>query len=428
MAIALRLWDFLIFTLYRFLAMPLALIVLRLCSPWLPEKMKEMLIDREQLNLQALPARPIWIHASSGEIEYAKSVIREAKRLYPQVPILVTYFSPSAKKLIQKFSGIDLAMALPWDHRSKVKKFLDYYKPRAFLIARTDVWPEIASEAAVRGIPGLLFAATVSGKSSRKGWIAGALTRTALNSLSQIYCVSIEDHDNLVEMGVRTPIEVAGDTRFDQVIFRLRNPNPVKMELKPQPKKGKIFVMGSTWPQDEEILLPALKKWIGLGHQAIIAPHEVSDDRLAQLEKSIEKISGRRPDRYTKINTWTSPILLVDQIGCLQELYAWGDVAFVGGSFKDKVHSVMEPLCVGLPVLVGPYHTNNREALQFQNTLVSPGFFAVNVIQNSGDLEKALYQILELETPHPAVLKKTKESSQATEKIMMWLSQNLKSS
>lgn len=425
MGLILAIWDFFVFSIYRWLVMPVALVILRLSSPWLPAKMKEMLADRNNLNLQALPARPLWIHASSGEIEYAKSVIREAKQLYPQIPILVTYFSPSAKKLIQKFSGIDLAMALPWDHRKSVAKFLDYYKPRAFLIARTDVWPEIATEAKARGIPGLLFAATVSGGSSRKGFISGALTRTALNALNQIYCVSVEDQENILELGVRTPTAIAGDTRFDQVIHRLHNPSPHRTELRPLNKKGKIFVMGSTWPQDEEILLPALKKWIGLGHQAIIAPHEIGDTRLDNLEKQIEKIIGRRPDRYSKINTWTSPVLLVDQIGCLQELYAWGDVGFVGGSFKDKVHSVMEPLCVGLPVLVGPHHANNREALQFQNVILSPGIFAVNVVQNSAEIEKLLYQILELETPHPAVLKKTSEASQATGKIMSWLSQNL---
>ena len=384
-----------------------------------------MLSDRENMNLQLLPARPLWIHASSGEIEYAKSVIREIKRCYPQIPVMVTYFSPSAKKLIQKFSGIDLAMALPWDHRHSVQKFLDFYKPRAFLVARTDVWPEIAVETKRRRIPSLLFAATIAEHSSRKGWIAGALTRTALNSLSQIFCVSAADLENLQSLGVRTEASVAGDTRFDQVIYRLKNPNPVKTELKPQGKNTKIFVMGSTWPQDEEILLPALKKWIGLGHRAILAPHEVGTERIEKLEAELEKILGKRPDRYSKINSWTAPVLLVDQMGVLQELYAWGDVAFVGGSFKDKVHSVMEPLCAGLPVLVGPYHQNNREALQFQNSLLKPGFFAVNVVQNSKEIEDILYQALDLPTPNPLILKKTQEFSHTTEKIIDWLNQNI---
>jgi 3-deoxy-D-manno-octulosonic-acid transferase len=62
-------------------------------------------------------------------------------------------------------------------------------------------------------------------------------------------------------------------------------------------------------------------------------------------------------------------VLLVDQVGWLAELYAWGDMAFVGGSFRKTVHSVMEALGAGLKTFVGPLHTNNREAIEFQNVM-----------------------------------------------------------
>jgi len=411
--------DVLIFTLYRFLFLPFAVSVLEIFSFLLPAKMREMVEDRASRNFQALPSRPIWIHASSGEIEYAKSVVRSVKEQYPQVPILVTYFSPSAKKLIQKFPGIDLAMALPWDLRPEVSRFLDFYKPRACLIARTDVWPEVARQLQKRKIPSALFAATLVKNSSRRGWLASSLTRVALNALSIIFCVSPEDEENFRALKLRSKVVVAGDTRFDQVLHRLQNPSTVKTELRPQ-GPAPIFVCGSTWPQDEEILLDAFGAWFEKGGRLILAPHEVSEARLQALTRALVA-RGWSVQIYQQAVSWSSQILLVDQVGCLQELYTWGHLAFVGGSFKDKVHSVMEPLCIGMPVCVGPYHLNNREALQFQQLILKPGFFAVNVIQNSQDLKSVMSASLSLAVPSAPLLARVREVSGATARVVQWL-------
>jgi 3-deoxy-D-manno-octulosonic-acid transferase len=98
----------------------------------------------------------------------------------------------------------------------------------------------------------------------------------------------------------------------------------------------------------------------------ILAPHEISEAHLRHLEAQMARrglSSGRyssaEPDRRRRV-------LLIDQVGVLAELYTWGQVAFVGGSFRRQVHSVMEPLAAGLPVVVGPFHHNNREALAYQ--------------------------------------------------------------
>ncbi len=412
--------DWLVYALYRFLAVPSALFFLQLFSRFLPPKIQEMLADRASQNLQVLPARPIWIHASSGEIEYAKSVVRSLKEQFPQVPVLVTYFSPSAKKLIQKFPGIDLAMALPWDRPQDITRFLNFYNPRVFLVARTDVWPEVSRQVRKRNIPSALFAATFAKQSSRKGLLSGSLSRLALNSLSLIRCVSEEDQENLLALGVQTPIEVSGDTRFDQVLFRLQNPNPIWAPFKPSAGE-KIFVCGSTWPEDEEILIEAFDFWLQNGGRIILAPHEISSAHLNSLENTLKE-RGWSYQKYTdQQNSWNSQVLLVNQVGCLQELYSWGTLAFVGGSFKGKVHSVMEPLCVGLPVAVGPHHHNNREALAFQHVILGTGYFAVNEIRNARDLKSLMTMNLMSPSPHPLILEKVREASGATEELLSWV-------
>jgi 3-deoxy-D-manno-octulosonic-acid transferase len=131
-------------------------------------------------------------------------------------------------------------------------------------------------------------------------------------------------------------------------------------------KTTPVFVAGSTWNEDEEVLfeaLPALLrdkklKWI-------IAPHEPSPSHISALGRRLKE-QNLDFQLWSKAETWEAPVLLVDQVGVLAELYLYGDIAFVGGSFKSKVHSVMEPLAAGCPTMVGPYHANNREALEFQ--------------------------------------------------------------
>ena len=38
-------------------------------------------------------------------------------------------------------------------------------------------------------------------------------------------------------------------------------------------------------------------------------------------------------------------------------------MVFVGGSFKQGIHNVLEPAVYGIPVLFGPKHENSQEAI-----------------------------------------------------------------
>ncbi len=371
--------SFFSYGVYRLFLVPVALLLLKIFRPVLPMKIREMIFEREQENWVPLLTSPVWIHASSGEIEYAKSVVRELKHKYPELPLLVTYFSPSAKRLLQHFHEADLVMPLPWDSPALAQKFLNFYKPRAGLFARTDVWPTFTTEARKNKIPLLLFAATLSDESSRTKRWARPLTRWAMTRLDHIFAVTAEDERNFKNLSPRIEVSVGGDTRFDQALHRLREVSKLPTTLQPRDQDF-TFVAGSTWPEDEEVLLPALPDMVSSGVRVILAPHEVDESHLEDLEQRLA-ILRLRSQRFSKSSQWPAhSVLIIDQIGWLADLYRWGNVAFVGGSFKEKVHSVMEPLAAGLPVLLGPYHTNNREALQFQGVRLSNTEFAVRVL------------------------------------------------
>jgi len=66
---------------------------------------------------------------------------------------------------------------------------------------------------------------------------------------------------------------------------------------------------------------------------------------------------------YTKdIYPVESRVLLIDTVGILADLYKYAHIAFVGGSFKQGIHNVMEPAIYGIPVLFGPVHSSSIDA------------------------------------------------------------------
>ena len=405
--------DILFFLIYRHLLIPLVLFFLKALRPLLSPKIKKMMEERETPQRPVIWAKPIWIHASSGEIEYAKPVIRELKSRYPEIPILVTYFSPSALKLIQGIPEIDFVLPLPFDHRKKVKAFIDYANPTAVLFARTDVWPELALQLNQKKIPTLLFAATLSTDSGRAQGLGKFLARFAFDQLSEISCVNEEDQRVFTELGVSTNVRVQGDTRYDQVAYRLENPKNLKEELRPPP--GRVLVVGSSWPQDEAVIFGGFADWLSQNGQIILAPHETNENHLQQIEAKLKAL-GLNCQRYsTATHFQNSVILLVDQVGILPELYAWGSIAFVGGSFKDRVHSVMEPLAAGLPVIVGPHILNNREALHFNLQFLQDKNTVVTVAKGVEDFKNQLEVLGSITT---TVDKNGKSISQIIKKMM----------
>jgi 3-deoxy-D-manno-octulosonic-acid transferase len=396
----------LVFWIYQYVLSVLAYFLLQVIRPFARGKFREMIDDKNRsfykiklAGSEALLAanRPFWIHAASGEIEYARPVIRELRKIHPDVPIIVTYSSPSAKKILESLHDVDMWAALPWDLPASIHVFLKKWNPRALFFSRTDVWPTLAHVCQDKNIPMVLFSATFAENSSRLKGVSRYLTKYALNQLREIHCVAEEDRRNLEDLRLDTVIRVSGDTRFDQVFHRLENPKTLKNELMPQPEDF-VFIAGSTWPEDESVLLPALQKMKSSNFKVILAPHETTAAHLTKLTEMLQH-QGLPFIRYSEAHTWSKGVvLLIDQIGILAELYTWGDVAFIGGSFKKQVHSVMEALAAGLPIMVGPHHLNNREALFYQKKNFSSGMI-VQVVHSADDIA-VLVQRMKKQAPN----------------------------
>ncbi|CAN5561874.1 lipid IV(A) 3-deoxy-D-manno-octulosonic acid transferase [soil metagenome] len=380
-------------------------------------------------------AQPIWIHAASGEFEYAKPVIREIRER-SAVPILVTYFSPTYAENVQKFPGVTASCPLPLDSRDELESFIQHLKPKALLIARTDAWPNTVTAAHDHQIPILLFSATFHDQSKRLRGFGKSLTRATLQKLSLIQCVTEEDREILSLIGV-TKTVVAGDSRYDQVLARLATAPSVTVrgQLSSARKviHDRALVAGSVWSEDLAPVVTASKATQERHpHTLIIVPHEISESFLREIEATCERLgfAKSRIARLSKLNAAYESaldVLIVDAIGLLAELYRLGEVAFVGGSFRKTVHSVMEPLAAGCLTIVGPLHSNNREAIEFQKERSTAYDIAyVTAVTDAAGFTTALTKAwTATETPghKAAVADQVARRAGATAHVVRWLSE-----
>jgi 3-deoxy-D-manno-octulosonic-acid transferase len=333
-------------------------------------------------------SRPlIWFHAASvGEGRQAEVVVRRLRTAHPEWQIAWTHSSASAERLAASLP-VDVACYVPPDSVADVGAALGALRPSALVFSATDLWPELVRQAAARGVRLGVISATLAPTSSRRGPLARALLRDAYAALDAVGAIDEADARGLAALGVRAErIVVTGDTRHDAAVARALATDreaPALRALRRAAARAPLLIAGSTWPADEQVLLPALAR-VRASHPlgVVIAPHEPTEEALEKLERLLGvrgQEAGGRVVRLSALETAeaTSPhsplpapdwdFCLVDRVGILADLYAAGSVAFVGGGFHGAgLHSVIEPAALGLPVLFGPEWRSSRDARLLQ--------------------------------------------------------------
>jgi 3-deoxy-D-manno-octulosonic-acid transferase len=318
------------------------------------------------------PARPlVWFHAPSvGEGLQARAVVQAFRARRPDAQVAYTFFSPSAEAFARTVQA-DVADYLPMDLPADVRRALDALRPDVVAFSKTDVWPVLTREAKSRGVRLAMLSGTLPAGSSRLRGPARALLAPAYGRLDVAAAVSAEDAARFGALGV--PAErrrVMGDARFDQVWARAQAVDRASALLRPFAGFGGVtLVAGSTWPADEEKLVPALARMADGNPplRAILVPHEPTPAHLDALEARLRAHGVPGSVRLSQVEAGAAPGMttVVDRVGVLGDLYALADVAYVGGGWGTAgLHSVLEPAAFGVPVLFGPRHANAREAAE----------------------------------------------------------------
>ncbi len=333
--------------------------------------------------------KTIWFHSASlGEFEQAKPII---KKLHEEkdVNILITFFSPSGYDNSQKYPYADLIAYLPFDFPSDIKVFLDIINPDVVIFMRYDIWPNLLWQLKNRDIAALIVDATMQKKSNRKLPLIREFHVTIYKCLSDILTVSEDDAKSFLDFEIpNEKIKAVGDTRFDRVYQKSLQAKGKKLFRDGLFAGKKIFIFGSSWEEDENVIFPAFEELLQNDEDVvmIVAPHEPTIIHLEEIENYFA--GKEKTIRFSSKNNYNGErVVIIDSIGILLTLYFYADVAYVGGSFKQGIHNVLEPAVYGIPVLFGPKIEYSLEAQE----LVKRG--ASHIVQNKTEAYDVLQKL-----------------------------------
>ena len=241
---------------------------------------------------------------------------------------------------------------------------MNLIKPSIAIFMRYDIWPNIIWKLKNKKVPTFLVDATMRAKSKRKWMFAKSFHKALFGNFTQILTVSSSDLRNFKDFDIKeNKIKAVGDTRFDRVYEKSLNAKSKKLFKDGLFEGKKVFVMGSSWEADELVVLDPILKAIKYDPKIILilVPHEPTLIRLEKLENYLR--GKARSIRFSLLNNYSGEnVILIDSIGILLTLYYYADAAYVGGSFKQGIHNVLEPAVYGIPVLYGPKIQNSQEA------------------------------------------------------------------
>lgn len=299
----------------------------------------------------------VWFHAASlGEFEQGRPVLEALKVKHPELPILLTFFSPSGYEIRKSYAGADVICYLPADTRSNAVKLLNSVNVKAALFIKYEFWAHYLSELERRGIPVYSFSAIFRSNQlffkSYGGWYL-----RLLNSFRKIYVQDEQSLQLLNEFKVQQA-QVAGDTRFDRVAALATSAKSFPLVERFIGKSDSVIVAGSSWPADEELLARYIQEHPDT--RLILVPHEINEAHLQGISKKFPESL-----RYTRLNgdaTANTNCLVIDTIGMLSSIYQYATIAYIGGGFGVGIHNTLEAAVWEVPVVFGPAWHKFREA------------------------------------------------------------------
>ena len=299
---------------------------------------------------------PIWFHfASLGEFEQGRPVLEKLKDIQPEQKVVVTFFSPSGYEIRKNYPLADV-FYLPLDTHQNAKKFIEIVNPKLAIFTKYEFWFHYFKALNNHQIPLYLISGIFRPGQIFFKWYGG-FYRKILQFVTHFFVQNDESVKLLRNIGIES-VSLAGDTRFDRVYENAVAPRELPV-IKKFCGQFPVFIAGSTWPEDENLLNSLMQKYPDW--KFIVAPHEIGANHIDQIEKLFPTAI-----KFSSFSTTDSAqdarILIIDNIGMLSSLYQYAKIAYIGGGFGVGIHNTLEAAAFGLPVIFGPNYTRFQEA------------------------------------------------------------------
>ena len=325
---------------------------------------------RERLGLtrHERPPRPVgWIHAVSvGEAIAAAPLVEGLRRTWPSLPLVVSTVTETGARVVrERFAGVARHRYFPLDFPGAARRVIASIEPAFFVSMETELWPNVLRGLAARGVPTMIANGRLSDRSFGRYRLVRGAMRRVLGDVTVFAMQSDEDARRVIALGALPErVVVSGNLKHEPL------PDPAGaadlwhrlLGLAPgQP----VWIAGSTHRGEDDIVLQAHRRALAARPDLVLVVAPRHPERVGEVMKLIGSagFAGARRSEMPSSRGATTPIIVLDTVGELAQLYTIADVVFVGGSLIPLGgHNMLEPALRGKPVLFGPHTANFREA------------------------------------------------------------------
>ncbi len=325
-------------------------------------------------------AKYIWIHcASLGEFEQGRPLIEKIKsnKLTSEYKIVLSFFSSSGYEVRKDYEYADIICYLPFDTQKNAKQFINIIKPEFAVFVKYEFWHFYLKELKNNDIPAYIISAIFR----KQQMFFKPYGKFFLKTLKNFKHLFIQDENSAKLLSSKNinNYKICGDTRIDRVVS-IANEEYKNSILEKFSENKFTIVCGSTWAKDEKIISQLIDNTDDT-YRFIIAPHEVNERHIQDIEKHISMPTVRY-SQIENVQTENIKVVIIDSIGMLSKLYRYGKIAYIGGGFGKGIHNTLEAAVYNIPVIFGPNYLKFKEAIDLVNINVAYSIKSYSELEN----------------------------------------------
>ena len=335
----------------------------------------------------------IWFHCSSvGELLSIVPILEKFENNSKIKQILVTTTTLSSSKIYEKLHlKKTIHQFFPIDNKLIINKFVNYWKPSAFFLCESEIWPNLIHNIHKNKIKLILLNARMTSKTYSRWMKFESFSKKIFEKFDLCLPQNNETEKRLNFLGAKKICNL-GNLKFST--SKNIKDNILKKKIINFFKKKKILITAASTHFDEEkfiiqnhLYFARKKKFNNL--ISIIVPRHI--ERTNQIKEAVRKFSLKYHLHSSKKNINNNiDIYIVDTYGELNKFYKISKIVFMGGSLINHGgQNPLEPAKLGCKIIHGPFVDNFKEIYKKLNSMnISTKFKSYN--HGSKIIEKKL--------------------------------------
>ncbi|KPJ65872.1 MAG: hypothetical protein AMJ43_09745 [Coxiella sp. DG_40] len=231
----------------------------------------------------------IWLHAVSvGEVNAAKTVVRELENKFSDYEILITATTDTGFARASKLFGDRLQVSyFPLDFSWIMRRAFCRIQPAVCLLMELEVWPNFVQVAHQLKIPVIVINGRISEKSFSRYKKIRPIAKKIFQKVSLTLAQTDEYAQRFVKVGCpEERVIVTGSLKYDtaQITDKVEGADTLAVQLKI--KNQRLWVAGGTGNDEEKILLDV--------YQSLKQQKQFKDLRLVIVPRKPERLDEVR--------------------------------------------------------------------------------------------------------------------------------------